>query len=248
MMNKRLNILIANDDGIHADGLARLAAAALEFADVWVCAPAGQCSGMSSKLTIDETQDMLVRCHRDYPVAVSGAWSVEGTPADCVKVALKKLLPVKPDFVFSGINDGMNAGVDVVYSGTIGAATEGVLSGIPAAAFSARDGKNYEVCEHYLRQIIQEIISAEQKAGTIWNVNFPTCPLTACKGLLRARTLEPQSYYENDYLISRQEGDILYVRPHATVLKAEQTQQGSDLNAVLNHYVSISRVTVSAFA
>lgn len=246
-MKERLNILIANDDGIEADGIARLAKAALEFANVWVCAPAGQCSGMSTRLTI-ESDGMAVKARPDFPAPVSGAWSLEGTPADCVKVALKKLLPVQPDFVLSGINDGMNAGMDVVYSGTIGAASEAVMAGIPAIAFSSRDGKNYEVCEHYLRPLLKELLEKEAEEGVIWNVNFPTCALEKCGGVKRDCFLEPHSYYENDYRILQQENGEMLLKPCATVLKPEQTRQGSDLNAVLNHYVSVGKVIVSAFA
>lgn len=138
-MKEKLKILIANDDGIRSEGIAKLARAAASFGTVWVAAPEHQCSGMSVRLTISEKSRMAVYRY-DFPVPVEAAWSVDGTPADCVKVALNALLPFRPDIVLSGINDGLNAGLDVAYSGTIGAATEAAMHGVPAIAFSMRDG------------------------------------------------------------------------------------------------------------
>ena len=129
-MNKKTNILIVNDDGIESYGIAKLAAMAANFGDVWVVAPEGQCSGMSQRLTIFSELNVQ---EREFPATVRAAYSVSGTPADCVKVALKSLLPVWPDYVFSGINAGFNAGYDIAYSGTVGAAMEAVLHDIPDA-------------------------------------------------------------------------------------------------------------------
>ena len=120
-MNKRLNILVANDDGIASPGLLRLANAAARLGDVWVAAPAGQCSGMSQRVTIAEK---LIVKPVNFPIGVRGAYSVSGTPADCVSAALTLLGELRPDFVFSGINEGCNAGFDIANSGTIGAAME----------------------------------------------------------------------------------------------------------------------------
>ena len=129
-MNKRLNILVANDDGIASPGLLRLANAAARLGDVWVAAPAGQCSGMSQKITI--AGEISVE-KRNFPADVKAAYVISGTPADCVKTAIKSLLPVKPDVVFSGINSGFNTGFDIAYSGTVGAAMEALLNGVPAS-------------------------------------------------------------------------------------------------------------------
>ena len=145
-MKEKLKILIANDDGIRSEGIAHLAKMAAEFGDVWVAAPERQCSGMSVRLTISAKAEMAVYRY-DFPVEVQAAWSVDGTPADCVKVALRSLLPFRPDVVLSGINDGMNAGLDVCYSGTVGAATEAAMHGLPAIAFSMRDDQSFDVTE-----------------------------------------------------------------------------------------------------
>ena len=102
-----MNILISNDDGIRAEGIARLAAAALPFGRVYVAAPQSQCSGMSQKLTI---RGALAVEQADFSVPVEAAWAVGGTPADCVKAAVKALVPCRPDVVLTGVNQGWNAG------------------------------------------------------------------------------------------------------------------------------------------
>ena len=109
-----MNILVVNDDSISAPGIALLAKAAMALGDVWVVAPEFQCSAMSQKLTLREP--LAVKKVEDFPVDVRAAWQVSGTPVDCVKVALDYFLPEKPDYVFSGINNGYNAGFDIAYS------------------------------------------------------------------------------------------------------------------------------------
>ena len=131
-MKDKLNILIANDDGIDSPGIVRLAEAAAKFGSVWVAAPSSQCSGMSQKLTIFGEFPVS---RPAFPVSVMDAWSIGGTPADCVKLAVNFLMPVKPDVVFSGINFGYNTGFDIAYSGTVGAAMEArFLPSMTAAA------------------------------------------------------------------------------------------------------------------
>lgn len=243
---KHLKILIANDDGIRAPGIALLASAACAFGDVYVAAPEGQCSGMSVKLTILNDTEIAVRPY-DFPAPVKGAWSIGGTPADCVKVALKYLLDFKPDVVLSGINDGMNAGLDVAYSGTIGAATEGVLNGVQAIAFSCRDKRSTEVAAHYLPALLQELLARPLAPGLLWNVNFPTCPLSECRGILRERYPEKHSYYENNYACVREENGVQYLSPVALALRHEQTAPGSDIRAVLDGYTSVGVVRCAPF-
>ena len=198
-----MNILISNDDGIRAEGIARLAAAALPFGRVFVAAPQSQCSGMSQKLTIRGT---LAVEQADFPVPVEAAWAVGGTPADCVKAAVKALVPCRPDVVLTGVNQGWNAGLDIAYSGTIGAALEGVMNGIPAIAFSAREFCDPGAMEVYLPRVLQELLQALPKPGTLWNVNFPDCAASACKGILRGRVPAACSFYDNEY--DRAEGAL----------------------------------------
>ena len=235
-----MKILVVNDDSIHAPGIALLAKAAMELGEVTVVAPAHQCSAMSQKITI--RGDMRVDQVADFPVPVKAAYMVDGTPADCVKIAMQYLLEERPDYVFSGINDGYNAGFDIAYSGTIGAALEGVMNGIPAIAFSAREFCDPGAMEVYLPRVLQELLQALPKPGTLWNVNFPDCAASACKGILHGRVPAACSFYDNEY--DRAEG-ALSIR--VSNPGPEQCREGSDIHAILHGYVSIGEVRSPLF-
>lgn len=236
-MNKKTNILIVNDDGIEAYGIAKLAAMAANFGDVWVVAPEGQCSGMSQRLTIFSELNVQ---EREFPATVRAAYSVSGTPADCVKVALKSLLPVWPDYVFSGINAGFNAGYDIAYSGTVGAAMEAVLHDIPAIAFSTQHDGSYEITDKYLMPIAEELMQ-KSNAGEIWNVNFPGGQACDFKGIIRGTEAAQSFFFENDYQKLEQDGKIVFT-PFAKLLGPNDAPKGTDVWAVLNGYIAIGRI------
>ena len=236
-MNKKTNILIVNDDGIEAYGIAKLAAMAANFGDVWVVAPEGQCSGMSQRLTIFSELNVQ---EREFPATVRAAYSVSGTPADCVKVALKSLLPVWPDYVFSGINAGFNAGYDIAYSGTVGAAMEAVLHDIPAIAFSTQHDGSYEITDKYLMPIAEELMQ-KSNAGEIWNVNFPGGQACDFKGIIRGAEAAQSFFFENDYQKSERDGKIVFT-PFAKLLGPNDAPKGTDVWAVLNGYIAIGRI------
>lgn len=236
-MNKKTNILIVNDDGIEAYGIAKLAAMAANFGDVWVVAPGGQCSGMSQRLTIFSELNVQ---EREFPATVRAAYSVSGTPADCVKVALKSLLPVWPDYVFSGINAGFNAGYDIAYSGTVGAAMEAVLHDIPAIAFSTQHDGSYEITDKYLMPIAEELMQ-KSNAGEIWNVNFPGGQACDFKGIIRGAEAAQSFFFENDYQKSERDGKIVFT-PFAKLLGPNDAPKGTDVWAVLNGYIAIGRI------
>lgn len=239
MEEKRLKILIANDDGIESEGLHRLAAAASKLGDVWVCAPAGQCSAMSQRLTI--FNELIVREHKDFE-NVRAAYSVTGTPADCVKVALTHLLPEKPDYVFSGINFGYNTGFDIAYSGTIGAALEAVMSGIPAIAFSSQHDGTFDVAEKYMLPLAKELIEKGQDAGEVWNINFTGCALDELKGVMYDTKICRADLYENYYHETVMPDGAIRLEVHATPLSMENAEVGTDVRAVLENYISVGKV------
>ncbi len=236
-MNKKTNILIVNDDGIESYGIAKLAAMAANFGDVWVVAPEGQCSEMSQRLTI--FSELNVK-EREFPATVRAAYSVSGTPADCVKVALKSLLPVWPDYVFSGINAGFNAGYDIAYSGTVGAAMEAVLHDIPAIAFSTQHDGSYEITDKYLMPIAEELMQ-KSNAGEIWNVNFPGGQACDFKGIIRGTEAAQSFFFENDYQKLERDGKIVFT-PFAKLLGPNDAPKGTDVWAVLNGYIAIGRI------
>lgn len=239
-MEGKRKILISNDDGIGAEGLRILAEAAVQFGEVFVVAPEGQCSGMSHRLTLGREQ--LVR-RRDYPVEGVTAWSVDGMPADCVKAAVE-CLGIRPDVMFSGMNHGANAGFDNAYSGTVGAAMEALMLGFPAYAFSTVSIQNPAVAVAKLPEIIAELLEADPGPGRIWNVNFPDVPLAELKGILRDRSISPAQFYK-DNLVMRQDEQGIWVSEVALVYSGEGATEGSDVRAILDGYISIGKIHCS---
>lgn len=235
-MNRTVKILVVNDDSIQSEGIRRLAQAATQLGEVWVVAPDHQCSAMSQKITIFE--DIPVRAY-PFPVKVNGAWSVGGTPADCVKAAVNFLLPVKPDYVFSGINHGFNAGYDVAYSGTIGAAMEGLMKGIPSIAFSNDFTGGFEVADQYLLPIMRELMAAKIAKNELWNVNFPGCRLHELKGILRDRKVAPMQLYIDRYEEKQEADGSLSLRNRSVPVGSDEAPEGTDVAAILNAYISI---------
>ena len=238
-MDKKLKILLVNDDGISSPGIVHLAEMAMQLGEVWVAAPSSQCSAMSQKLTIFQPLEVE---EYDFPLPVAGAYSIGGTPADCVKTALKAVLPVRPDVVFSGINIGYNAGFDIAYSGTVGAAMEALINGIPAIAFSSQHDGSSDVTDKYLVPVIEELLSSPIGRGEIWNVNFPGCALEDCRGILRERIPAPLCVFDNHYDKTEQPDGSFILRPYAEQLSPERAPEGSDIHAVFNGYVSIGKV------
>ena len=179
-MSKRPFLLITNDDGIHAAGLKHLWEAVHPFADLAIVAPVSEKSG--SGLSITWTRPLLIQ--KIKWEGNTPAWSLNGTPADCVKMALSMILDRTPDLIISGINRGSNSGRTVLYSGTIGGIIEGVLKGIPGIAFSFSD---FDVppltaTQQYIFPLIQHTLKHPLPAGTFLNVNFPLNCSNGVKG------------------------------------------------------------------
>jgi 5'-nucleotidase len=173
-----LNILVSNDDGILAPGLALLADACREAGTVTVVAPDREQSGTSHSLTLH---------HPLRPTRTrDGAFQVDGTPTDCVLLAIGALMPEKPSFVFSGVNHGPNMGEDVLYSGTVSAAMEAVTLGVPGIAFSFA-GRDLDLLESYrdtLVRIIRRVTSIENfPPETLLNINLPKRHASEIAGL-----------------------------------------------------------------
>ena len=235
-----MKILISNDDSIHAPGIALLAKVAMEFGEVTVVAPAQQCSAMSQRLTV--FNDLKLEKVEDFPVPVHAAYKVDGTPADCVKVALHYVLEEKPDYVFSGINDGYNVGYDISYSGTLGAAFEAVKNGVPAIAFSAAKNDWLGVAEAHLASIIRELLEAGQEPGEVWNVNFPARIPEDVVEILRDRTIAPVSMYQEEYVGNEQEDGSVLLGVKVKLVSNDLLPEGSDAHAVRSGCISIGKV------
>jgi 5'-nucleotidase len=181
-MAKRPFILVTNDDGVYAPGIKHLWKALQDVADIVIVAPAGEQSAVSLSITIRHP----LRIERvDWPFVDAEIWSVNGTPADCVKLALSVILPQAPQLIVSGINRGNNAGRNVLYSGTVAAVIEGVMHNIPGIAFSVADYFNptYAEVESTIPIIIRYILENPLPVGTFLNVNFPKDLQKGLKGI-----------------------------------------------------------------
>lgn len=170
---KRPLILVSNDDGISAPGIRNLIRIMNDFGDVVVVAPDGPQSGMGHAITIDAT----LRCEKvvvDKDPQVEYACS--GTPVDCVKIAVNQLMERKPDLCVSGINHGSNSSINVIYSGTMSAAVEAALEGIPSIGFSLLDydhNADFTEAEIYIKRITQSVLENGMDRGICLNVNIP---------------------------------------------------------------------------
>ena len=171
-MNSKPLILISNDDGYHAKGINCLIEWMRDFGDVIVCAPERARSGFACAFSATTPLTLKQRRKQDG-VEV---WSCNGTPVDCVKMALAELCPRKPDLVIGGINHGDNASVNIHYSGTMGITLEGCMKYIPSVAFSLcdyRDDADFEPMRPYVCQMVQRVLKEGLPLGVCLNINFP---------------------------------------------------------------------------
>ncbi len=234
-----MRILVTNDDGIYAPGIWRLAKAAKEFGDVTVVAPDRQYSAMSHRITIEGTIE--VREISDFPVSGVRAYQVGGTPADCVKIAVEYLLDGRPELVLSGVNKGLNAGIDIMYSGTIAAAMEALLKGISAVAFSKVYDDDYSLVDDRLCDILRQVLAEPAGKGKIWNVNFPAGRPEDCKGVLWERTIAKAQVGLDRYVAQREEGRSRTLVPERG--RTPVCEEGTDLYALFHGYISIGTVS-----
>ena len=232
-----MRILISNDDGIDSPGLRKLAETAKEFGEVWVIAPDGQRSAMSHSFTYRES----IRIWEvDYPVEGVKAYKCDGTPADCVRVGILKLLPEKPDYVMAGINSGYNISYDIQYSATIGAVMESAFMGIPSIAFSQGSVEFRDVVDHYLKQLMEETMGKPLGRNQVWNVNFPSCELKDCKGVLWNCSMSADEFYVDHYEEEAMEDGGIRL----TLVQDRNWygSEGTDLAAVLDNCISVGIV------
>ena len=230
-----MKILISNDDGYQARGIRCLAHALESHGDVDVVAPERDRSGASNSLTLD--RPLRAR------VAENGFIYVDGTPTDCVHLAITGLLQEEPDIVVSGINAGANLGDDVIYSGTVAAAMEGRFLGLPAIAVSlVTDGSgHYETAARVVTALLEAMVSSPMPADTILNINVPDVPVSRLQGLEVTRLGQRHKAEPVIRSVDPRGQSIYWVGPPG----AEQDAgQGTDFHAVRTGYVSITPIQV----
>lgn len=180
-----MRLLLTNDDGIDSPGLRELFESVKGLGEIFIVAPANQRSGFGASITFSKPV-----ATKQIPWEGAKAWSVDGTPTDCVKAALSIFMKeARPDFVLAGVNHGANSGRNILYSGTIGCAIEAVLQNIPGIAFSYVHECNasFHDVKPVIPQIVDHFITHPIASGTLINVNIPHHPLPNLKGLRMAR-------------------------------------------------------------
>jgi 5'-nucleotidase len=233
-------ILISNDDGVHAPGIRKLAEAISDFGDVLIVAPHVEQSATSQSITI--------KIPLRYEQLGERIYGVEGTPADCVMFAIRKILTRRPDFVVSGINRGANLGTDTLYSGTVGAALEGALMGIKSLAISSC-GKhtthlNYESAGQIAKYILENEDRFFLTNNSLLNVNVPNLPIHEIRGI-RAAILGRRVYEPNFVEGTDPRGAKYYWTGGST----EQYEDipGSDCELVHQGYATVTALRASLF-
>ena len=192
---KKPLILVTNDDGITAPGLRTLINIMNEIGDVIVVAPDSPQSGMGHAITINDTLYCKKEKIDDGPQT---EYSISGTPADCVKFAVRKILDKKPDLCVSGINHGANSSINVIYSGTMSAAVEAGIEGMKSIGFSLLNynwDADFKPCEEYITKICKNVLS-QKKQDLILNVNFPS-NTKQFKGIKVCR--QAKGYWQDTY-------------------------------------------------
>lgn len=230
-----MRILVSNDDGYFAPGIIELARALEELAEVTVVAPERDRSGASNSLTLD--RPLTVRR------AQNGYLFVNGTPTDCVHLAVTGLLDRLPDVVISGINHGANMGDDTIYSGTVAAATEGFLLGIPSIAISlvAEGGDHHDTAARIAVELVRRFDSSPFGEPVLLNVNVPDVPYEALRGVEVTR-LGKRHKAEATVKTTTPRGDTVYWIGAAG--GAQDAGAGTDFHAIARQAVSITPLQV----
>ncbi|MBI3039757.1 5'/3'-nucleotidase SurE [bacterium] len=232
-----MRILVSNDDGIFSKGILALAEVMSAFGEVFVVAPDQERSASSHSLTL---KNPLRAKMVDFPYPVQMAYAVDGTPSDCVKLALSTLFPERPDLVVTGINRGSNLGVDVFYSGTVASAMEAIFEGIPSFAFSLASPSfraDLNPSKIWIKKCIEWALARPALFGVLLNINFPFLPLNEIKGLRLTRlgSVRYQGSYEQRFDPSGH--PYFWLKGIVEVLDHSQE---NDIVAVNDGYVSMT--------
>lgn len=237
-----IKILVSNDDGIHATGIRTLVEHLCRKYKVYVAAPDRERSATGHALTLHKP---LRIDEIDIGLPVEKAFSVTGTPSDCVKIALNALLDVneKPDIVVSGINHGPNLGVDVLYSGTVSAALEGAMHGLPSIASSLVNGyermADFRYGAEFIAGFIPKVLETQLPPKSILNINIPAVPLVDMPGI-KLTELGTRMYTDKYEKRVDPRGGVYYWLAGEIVESSESEE--SDVEAIRNNLVSVTPV------
>jgi 5'-nucleotidase len=231
-----MRILLTNDDGIHAEGLAVLERIARTISDdVWVIAPETDQSGLAHSLTLSEPLRLRKIDDRHF--------ALRGTPTDCVIMGVRQVMPEPPDLILSGVNSGQNVADDVTYSGTVAGAMEGTLLGIRSIAVSQAyhwdNGRvvPWEVCETLAPELLKKLVALKMPDGVFLNVNFPNCAIADVAGTL----VTAQGKLAHGLFIEeRHDGRGFPYYWLRFGRGAEEPAEGTDLHALRDRQISVT--------
>ncbi|MBT0585388.1 5'/3'-nucleotidase SurE [Alteromonas oceanisediminis] len=234
-----MRILLSNDDGVHAEGLAVLYDALAEHHDVTVIAPDRNCSGASNALSLHAPLRVMTM--------KNGFYSVNGTPSDCVHLGVNSFMQDDPELVVSGINHGANLGDDVIYSGTVAAATEGRYMGLPAIAVSltSKRGEHFATAAKVVVDTINKLKAHPLPANQILNINVPDLPYASLNGVQvtrQGRRHRAETMVKDTDPFGR---EIYWYGP---VGSEQDAGPGTDFHAIANGYSSITPLSVDITA
>jgi len=229
-------ILVTNDDGINAPGIRTLISIMKDIGDIVVVAPDSPQSGMGHAITINSTLHSSKITPKDSEII---EYSCSGTPADCVKLAINELMPRKPDLCVSGINHGSNSSINVIYSGTMSAAIEAGIEGVPAIGFSLLDyswNADFNQSKDFIRRIVINALNNKIPKGVVLNVNIPSIKKSDIKGVKICR--QAMAYWVEEF---DKRKNPLGQEYYWLTGKFVNKDQGEDTDewALNNNYISI---------
>lgn len=238
---KKPTILITNDDGVSAPGIKALVDAVKDLGKVYVVAPDKPQSGMGHAITINHPLRLSQVTY--FGDDVAEAWQVNGTPVDCVKLAVDRVLHGHPTICLSGINHGANHSINVIYSGTMSAALEAAIEGIPSIGFSLLDFSveaDFSAAKVYVKKIVQAFLAQTLEPHTCLNVNIPAVPENLIQGVKVCR--QAYAKYEENFEERKDPSGKSYYWLTGAFVNFDK-QKDSDVWALENNYVSIVPVT-----
>jgi 5'-nucleotidase len=228
-------ILITNDDGISAPGIKNLVEAVKDLGKIVVVAPDKPQSGMGHAITIGQP----LRLHKVHVFEGIESYSCTGTPVDCVKLAVDKVLHRKPDLCLSGINHGANHSINVIYSGTMSAAVEAAIESIPSAGFSLLDhaiDADFSGARKYVRIIVEQMLKTKLDKHTVLNVNIPSVPAELLKGMKICR--QAYAKYVEDFIERSDPHGKMYYWLTGEFVNFDKGKD-TDVWALAHNYVSV---------
>ena len=230
-----MRILLSNDDGYFSPGIDCLARALAQVAEITVVAPEQDRSGASNSLTLDRPLSLRR--------AVNGFYHVNGTPTDCVHLAVTGMLDELPDMVVSGINNGANMGDDTIYSGTVAAATEGFLLGVPSLAISlcSRAATHFETAAQVALELVQMIQRQKSREPLLLNVNVPDVPYAELRGKVVTRLGKRHKAESVVRMVTPRNETVYWV---GAAGEAQDAGEGTDFYAVGQNLVSITPLQI----